>query len=349
MVEQPSPRGRLAALVTRVQALKPVRVFLHYSSRRGPLLSAGLSYQAIFAVFAAIWLAFSVAGLVLNANPALRGALFDLIGTAVPGLIDRGNGGAIDPNLLLSTGVLGWTGALALVGTLFTAIGWLGSARDAVRDIAGLASPATHFALLKLRDLGLALAFGVALLVSAALSVGSTAALAWLQSLVGIDSASLAATITTRVVGLALMFALDVGTLVALYRVLAGVPIPRRPLIQGAVLGAVALGVLKVLGSTLLGGASSNPLLASFAVIIGLLIWFNLVCQVILLGAAWVVVSATDAGSPLDPIGDAKRRADEARLRDRLEQEIRAEIEAEVPRAVRWLIHRTQRKRMTDE
>ena len=48
--------------------------------------------------------------------------------------------------------------------------------------------------------------------------------------------------------------------------------------------------MLKLLGTALLGGGTNNPLLASFAVIIGLLIWFNLVCQVILLGAG--------AGSP---------------------------------------------------
>ena len=39
--------------------------------------------------------------------------------------------------------------------------------------------------------------------------------------------------------------------------------------------------------------------------IIGLLIWFNLICQVILLGAAWISVGATDRG--LDLAGKRKR------------------------------------------
>ena len=153
----------------------------------------------------------------------------------------------------------------------------------------------------------------------------------------------MAATVAARALGLVLAFVLDVAVLAALYRVLAGVPIPARPLWQGAMLGAFALGVLKALAGGLLTLTSSNPLLASFAVIVGLLIWFNLVCQVILIGAAWVVVSATDAGVPLDPVGERRRREAEARLRLEIEEELRAEIEASLPRAVRWLARRRRR------
>jgi membrane protein len=339
--------ARVQALVARIQKAKPVRVFTHYGSRRGPILAAGLSYQAIFSVFAALWASFSVAGLVLGASPELRDALFDTIAASVPGLIDRGDGGAIDPDDLLSTGVLGWTGVIALIGTLVTAIAWLGSARDAVRDIAQLAAPPTNFLLLKLKDLGLAIAFGVALIVSAGLSIGSTAALDWVYGALSIDQDSVAAIVVGRVIGLLLTFALDVGVLVALYRVLAGVPIPRAPLLQGALLGAAALGVLKAVGASLLGGASSNPLLASFAVIIGLLIWFNFVCQVILIGAAWVVVSATDRGVPLDPIGERDRREAESRLRLEIEEQVRAEYEQQLPRALRWLAKRSRRRQVS--
>ncbi|MEO8261575.1 MAG: YihY/virulence factor BrkB family protein [Pseudolysinimonas sp.] len=340
----PSPLvARIQALVARIQRLKPVRVWMHYGSRRGPILAAGLAYQAIFSVFAALWAVFSAAGIVIGANPDLRDALFDVINTSVPGLLDRGDGGAIHPDDLLSATVLGWTGALAIVVSLFTALAWLSSARDAVRDIAELAAPPTHFLLLRLKDLGLAVAFGLALLVSAALSLGSTSLLAWILDGVGIGEQSIAATVLARILGLGLAFILDVAVLSALYRVLAGVPIPARPLWQGAMLGAAALGVLKALGSALLGAASSNPLIASFAVIVGLLIWFNFVCQVILAGAAWVVVSARDEGVPLDPIGDRDRRQTEARLRLEIEEEVRAEYEASLPRAVRWLARRRRR------
>jgi membrane protein len=337
--------ARLRRIGDTVQGWKPVRVFRRYGDRRGALLAAGLSFQAVFAVFAAIWVAFSVAGLALTANPALRNALFDLIGTAVPGLIDRGPGnGAIDEHALLSTPALSWTGAIALVGTLFTAVGWLGSARGAVRDLAGLAAPVTNFVLLKLKDLGLALGFGAALIVSAALSVFSTAAMDATLDVLHVERHSLAAILTARVIGLVLMFALDACLLAAFYRVLAGVPIPRGPLWQGALLGALALGVLKVLGTSLLGGATKNPLLASFAVIIGLLIWFNLICQVILIAASWVIVTATDRGVPLDPIGERRARDAEVRLRAQLERQVRREVEEALPPGVRWFVRRRHRR-----
>ncbi|CAN5559118.1 YihY/virulence factor BrkB family protein [soil metagenome] len=340
-IKAPSPFvARMQGVIARIQKFKPVRVWMHYTSRRGPILAAGLSYQAIFSVFAALWATFSVAGLVIAANPQLRNALFDVIGTSVPGLIDRGEGGAIRPDELLSAAALGWTGALALAVSLFTALSWLSSARDAVRDIAELAAPPTNFLLLRLKDLGLAVAFGLALVLSAALSLGSTTLLAWVLDNIGVNERSVAATVAARILGLVLAFVLDACVLAVLYHVLAGVPIPRRPLWKGAILGAGALGVLKALGSTLLGAASSNPLIASFAVIIGLLIWFNLVCQVILVGAAWVVVSARDEGVPLDPIGDRDRRQAELRLRLEIEEQVRAEYEAALPRAVRWIARR---------
>ena len=43
--------------------------------------------------------------------------------------------------------------------------------------------------------------------------------------------------------------------------------------------------VLQVFSTELLAGAGRNPILAPFAIIIGLLIWFNLVSQVYLVSA----------------------------------------------------------------
>jgi len=310
-------KERIEAVVGWVTKLKPVRVFTHYAVRRGGLLSAGLSYQAIFAVFAAIWVGFAIAGAVVRSNPVLLQALFDVLETNVPGLIDGGEGGAVEANAALSASILNWTGAIAAVGLLFTALGWLASGRDAVRTLFGLPGQATNPVLLKLKDFGLALAFGATVLLSATLSVLSTIALSSvldLLDLLGFGEDSAVASLTARVVGLLLVSIIDILVLAAFYRIVSGIEIPARLLAQGTVIAAVSLGALKALGSTLLGGASANPLLASFAVIIGLLVWFNLICQVILLGAAWIAVSADDAGVELTGARRArpgKRTADD--------------------------------------
>ena len=301
-------KQRLAAIVAFVQGLKVVRVVQQYTTQRGPILAGGLSYQAIFAVFAGLWVSFSVAGIVVQSTPELRDALFATINQSVPGLISDGDSeGAIDRETLLSTGALTWTGIVALAGLLFTALGWLASGRDAVRTMFKLPPDSLNFFLMKLKDLGLALGFGVTLLVSAGVSLGSTAALSWVFETLGMSDRSAEAAVTARVVGLLIAFLIDCVTLGVFYRIVASVKIPLRQLIPGAVLGGAALGLLKALGSVLLGGATANPLLAGFAVIIGLLIWFNLVCQVILVFATWIAVGLQDRGIVLDtPPGAVK-------------------------------------------
>lgn len=287
-------------VVDRVMKLKPVRVWFHYLERRGPLLSSGLSYQALFAVFAAIWVAFAAAGVFITGNPTVHQAVLDLLARSIPGLFSTDStAGAIDPTTLTSVSILGWTGAIAAVGLFFTALGWLGSARTAVRSMFKLPDASTNFILLILKDLGLAVAFGAALLLSAVLSVLSTLLIGSVLDWLGINERKTVAEVLIRVAGFLIVLGLDTVVLGTLYRVLSGIKIPLRMLAPGTIIGALALGVLKVLGTLLLGGAAHNPLLVTFAVFVGLLIWFNLICQIILLGAAWISVSATDANLDL--------------------------------------------------
>jgi len=299
-------KGRVAW----VQSLKPVRVFQHYSRLRGPILASGLAFQGLFAVFAGLWVAFSIAGLVISGDVVAQGAILTALNNAIPGLIDTGDGsGAIKASTLQSAGVFGWTGAIALIGLLYSALGWLGSARDAVRTMFELPSPATNFAVLKARDLALGVALGVVLLVSAVLSVAGTSATSFLLGLIGIHAKTVIATVVSRIVTLGVMFVLDTLVLAALYRLLSAIRIPRKRLLAGSLLGAAGLGVLKTLGSALLGGATNNPLIASFAVLAGLLIFFNLVCQVILLAASWIATGLEDAHIEIDPRVAAQRLA----------------------------------------
>ena len=301
------PATGIRAIVGRVMRSRPVRVFQHYGRERGPILASGLAYSAIFSVFAAIWVGFAIAGAIISEDLGLRTTVIRVLADAVPGLIDTGLGdGAIDPDDLLDTGTFSWTGAIALFGLLVTALGWLASTRDAVRVLFDLPPAGGNIVLLRLKDLGLAAGFGALLVLSAVLTVVGTQATDLVVGWLGARE-TLVATVLSRIVSLGVMFVLDAVVLATLFRVLAGVRIPIARLRGGALLGAVGLGALKVLGTALLGGATSNPLLASFAVIIGLLIFFNLVCQVILLSAAWIAVGVQDARLVLDETVAAQR------------------------------------------
>ena len=79
-----------------------------------------------------------------------------------------------------------------------------------------------------------------------------------------------------------------------LFRVLSGVRASGRQLLVGSVLGGVGLIVLQQLSSLFVGGAASNPLLASFASLIALLLWFNLSAQVILIASSYIIVSVRE-------------------------------------------------------
>ena len=81
-----------------------------------------------------------------------------------------------------------------------------------------------------------------------------------------------------------------IGVLVffMLFRLQSRIPVGNRVVLRGAFMGAVGFGVLKYLGAELASGAGNNPLMAGFAVIIGLMIWFNLVMQWLLLTTAWI-------------------------------------------------------------
>ena len=300
-------KQRIAALVAWVQRQRAVRVFVNYSEKRGPILASGLAYQGLFAGFAALWVGFSIAGIVLAGDTILRQSIVDTLADAFPGLIQgTDTEGAIDPEVLLTAGGFTFAAAVALVGLLVTALGWLDSARASVRTIFTLPNPKTNFALLKVIDLAVGLVFGVALLVFVALSVGATQASGWLLDLVGLRDSD-TAFVVGRIVTAALMFGLGTVILTALYRFLAGIPIPFSRLRAGVLIGAGGLTALQLGGTAVIGGASNNPLIAPFAVIAGLLIILNLGCQVILLGASWIAVDVADRGILLDP--EAKARA----------------------------------------
>ena len=294
--------------------LKPYRVIHRYLAMDGNLLAAGISFQAVFAVFAAVYVGFAITGIWLGNNAEVFQALVEIINRAVPGLIGTDGEGIIAEEQLSSASLLGWTGVIAAVGLIWTAIGWLYYTRQAVRSIFALPKVAASFFLLKVVDLVLALAFGVLLLVSATLSVASTQALSWLLSLVGLEG-TFWVTVGSRVVGLVVAVVVNLVTLGAMYRVLSRIRIPWRNLFGGALLGSLVLSLLSVASSAVIAGASRNPLLATFAVFIGLMLWFNLVSRVILASAAWIAVGLDDQGISVRTTTPEEQAAEELAAR----------------------------------
>jgi len=75
--------------------------------------------------------------------------------------------------------------------------------------------------------------------------------------------------------------------MIILLRVVSGVRVPWHYLSRGALVGGVGLSLLKVTASSVLPRLTANPLFASFAIVVGLLVWLNLIARLILISAAW--------------------------------------------------------------
>lgn len=308
---------RATALTHRTLALFPVRVWRHFLQHNGFLLAAGVSYQALFAIFAAIYLAFAIAGLWLGGSRIAVDGVIDLVNSYIPNLI-RDEGGVFTPTQVQdiaagTTGVLSVTGLIALGTVIWTAIGWVTFSRRATRDIFGLPPDLRSYVLLKARDLLAALLFGVALILGSVLSSASAAALSWILSLLGWDSGSAGVNLAIRIGTVVVSFALLSTSLAAMVRFLTGTSLPWRTIWPGALLGGGAMTVLQFGAGFLLSYTPTNPLLATFAIFVGLLLWFRVNGVVMLVASSWIAVAAQDRDVPLLAETAAERRAAEHR------------------------------------
>ncbi|UUE19534.1 YihY/virulence factor BrkB family protein [Microbacterium sp. J1-1] len=305
---------RATALTQRTLALFPVRVWRHFLQHNGFLLAAGVSYQALFAIFAAIYLAFAIAGLWLGGSEDAVNGLIAMINSYIPNLIlPEGQGGVVTPEQVQeiaasTTGVLSVTGLIALGTVIWTAIGWVTFSRRATRDIFGLPPDRRSYVILKARDLLAALIFGISLIVGSLLSSASAAVLSWLLSLLGWDSGSDGLNLGIRIGTVIVSFALMSSALAAMVRFLTGTSLRWRTIWPGALLGGGAMTILQYGAGFLLSYTPSNPLLATFAIFIGLLLWFRVNGVVMLVASSWIAVSAQDHDLPLLQETEAERR-----------------------------------------
>lgn len=270
----------------------PLRVWNLYTRRRGPLLAAGNAYLMFFSVGAMLVAGFAIFGMVASDNAVLRDAVIELVAGTTPGLIDTGDGGLATPEQLLGNGGFGLTLIVSLVALLVTAMGWINGLREGIRSLLGLARDRTNPVLSKLRDAGTLLVLAVALILTSALGVVSTAAVDSISGFLGWGSFLSGA--AAQLGSIIIMFILDVAVAIIMFSIASRVRMPRRVLFLAAIFSGFGATVLRFFSAVLLNGITSNPVLAPFAVILGLFVWFFLLSQVYLISAAIAAVRAAD-------------------------------------------------------
>jgi membrane protein len=283
-------------LIDRVTAwalsLKPVRAFLLYLDARGPMLADSISYRTLFSVFAGVFLGFTAASWWLAGNPQVLDALVQVVNTAIPGLL--GPNGLIDPSNIKAPVALTIGGIIALVALFGAAIGAIGSLRMAFRQLARHVHDDIFWIWVIMRNVLIAIGIGAAFLASALVTFYGTAGIGAFTEWLGAGPNDPLTVISARLLSLLVVFILDALCIGILFRLLSGLKPRAWTLWAGALIGAVALTVLQQLSFLFVAGVSRNPLYASFASLIALLVWLNLSSQVILIAGAYIIVGVQE-------------------------------------------------------
>ncbi len=274
--------ARAKQLVAWVQQTRPARANARFSSAGGGVLTGGIAYATLFSLFAGLTLGFTVLLAVLGNDEDLRDSIVDAVTDVLPGLVDTGDGsgGAISLDALQLSPtftVAGVVAALALVMSALSAVAAFQTGLRAMFDL----RVAENVVVGKLRQVGGLAVVGAAVVVSAVLSSAVSAVAAWLGG-------SAARGPLVWIAGVVVSFVVDAATFVFAVRVLAEARPPRRDLLWGSVIAGAGMGVVRVAGTSLVSGAATaNPLLASFAALVVILAWVNLIARILLLAAAW--------------------------------------------------------------
>lgn len=282
-------------LLAGLNAFRPMRAFQLYTNRHGPLMAAGIAYNMFFAIAALLVAGFSILGLIISGNDNLQQVIIRAVDSTTPGLIDTGSGGLADPEELFGL-EMGYGIALVVstVAMLLTSLGWIAGIREGMRGIFNLPPVQANPVLVKLKDLGILLVLAVVLIVTTVVGLVTNTVLDLVLQWLGLGDA---ARPLTQVAGAVVTLLLDTVVAVILFRSASAIEMPRSVLLQSALIAGVGSTVLRTFSTLLLAGVDRNPLLAPFAVILGLFVWFFLLSQVYLLAAAWGAIGAADAES----------------------------------------------------
>jgi inner membrane protein YhjD len=254
-----------------------VRAVDRYRSGDGDRLAAALTFYGFLSFFPLVALAYAITGYAVAISPAVRDYVGRAIAEALPGIAERIPVGNI-------AAAKAGAGVLGLAGLAWSGLGWIGAWRGSLRAIWGGEADDNPI-LVRLRALAVLCVLGLVLLASAAMSALATSATHAVLAWAGIAGGG--AGTVVRLVAVSVAVGANVLIFLVLFTQLSGAREPWRSLLPGCLFGAVGLEPLKLVGAALVAHTTRNPVYASFAVIVGLLVWINLVSRFVLFTASW--------------------------------------------------------------
>lgn len=257
-----------------------VRAYERYSDRQGNQLAGAVTYFAFLSFFPLLALAFAVVGHLTAVDVELQQYLEQVLDEVLPGLSQQ------LPVEQIARARLG-AGLIGALGLLYAGLNSVASLREALHAIwLRNLRQGPNFFVRKGADLLVMVGLGTALLFTVAFTSVAQTATHWVLSLMSLDG-SVVAGVTLRLLAVAIAIGMNVLIFVLAFSLLSGEGNPTRPMWRGALIGAVGFEILKSAAAMLLAGTLSNPVYASFAVLVGLLVWINLVMRLVTFSAAW--------------------------------------------------------------
>jgi membrane protein len=287
-------------LLSRAREKRPlldhlVRMVQRYQADAGDRLASAVTYYWFLSLFPILLIAVYVTRKALgdDAGSQVTSGLGPYLGQATAGAIAK-----------VVQDSAGKAGLIGLFGTLLSGLGWIDALREAIRTMWHQNIRAGNIITRKVADVIALVGLFAVIAGSVVVSGAATAATNSVLSFLGLAESS-TAKVVTIVLSYVLGALIDIGIFLYLFLRLAKVPTPVREVFKGAVFGAIGFEVLKLAGAFYIGRTTSKgeATYGSFAVVVGLLLFLNLVSRLVLYTAAFTVTAPYD--SDVAPSGTA--------------------------------------------
>jgi membrane protein len=300
--EDPRP-GLVARTLARVKAKvarwrerwpvvdHAVRMVDHMTNVQGTILAGAVTYYGYLSFFPVLVIAFAVVTKVAQVVPAARNGLVTAVESIFPGLIGDGQNAAI--NIDTFANQAGAVGIIALVGLVYSGLGWISAARAGLQGVFQVPpKERRNFVVGKVIDLVVLAIIGTVLILSVGLSSAVTQVTEEVLVVLQFDEIPGDAMLfLLKIVGVVLGVLASTVLFFTMFTLLPTSELPRRAVLKGAFVAALGFEVLKLLASTLIGIAADNPATAVLGTSLVLLVWINYFSRVVMVGASWAYTS----------------------------------------------------------
>ncbi|MET8951510.1 YihY/virulence factor BrkB family protein [Streptomyces sp. NPDC004393] len=289
----------IGPLVVRLMATHAWRSYERLVRVKWTRLAAAMTFVSFVALFPLLTVAAAIAAATLSVDR--QNKLQSKVAEQFPGI-----SGQLDIHGLVQSA--GTVGIIAGATLFFVGIGWVAQIRDCLRAVWELPDKDENPVLAKVKDGGVLIGLGGAVLTTLAISTLATALVDWMAGELGLDKGGWGS-VLLRIAAFAVAVLADFLVLLYVLTLLPGVEPPRHRLLVAALIGAVGFELLKLLLSGYIQGVASKSMYGAFGVPVALLLWINFTAKLVLFCAAWTATRNSGTEEVRDASGDASDRA----------------------------------------